>query len=139
MTWFAVGSFEDDLRNFERGTVRKLNVVPRKVALEIFRRVIFKTPVDKGGARANWQPSIGTPATGTLEATDKDGNATLAKAQAVLASANAGDIIYLSNNLPYIQRLEEGYSQRAPAGMVALTVQEFAAVVKQIGLEVSLT
>jgi hypothetical protein len=39
--------------------------------------------------------------------------------------------------LPYIRRLEDGYSQQAPAGMVTLTVQEFAAVVKAIGVEIS--
>jgi hypothetical protein len=104
----------------------------------MFKNIIDKTPVDKGGARANWQTSTGSPATGTIDTTDRTGAATLAKARAVLASANAGDTIYMANNLPYIRRLEEGYSQQAPAGMVALTVQEFAAIVKQIGLEVSM-
>jgi len=44
-------------------------------------------------------------------------------------------VIYLTNNLPYAQRLEEGYSQQAPAGMVALTIQEFQAIANEIGLE----
>jgi hypothetical protein len=115
----------------------------------MFKNIIDKTPVDKGGARANWQTSTGSPATGTIDTTDRTGAATLAKARAVLASANAGDTIYMANNLPYIRKLEEGgypdgpktvggFSRQAPAGMVALTVQEFAAIVKQIGLEVSM-
>jgi hypothetical protein len=118
------------------------------VALEIFRRVIFKTPVDLGGARANWQASIGSPASGTLDTVDKDGNATVAKANAVIAAAKSGDTIYLANNLEYIVKLEDGgypdgpktvggFSRQAPAGMVALTVQEFAQVVNQISVEVS--
>jgi hypothetical protein len=133
-----VGSFEDQLRAFQVKTERKLDEVPRKVVFRMFKNIIDKTPVDKGGARANWQTSTGSPATGTIDTTDRTGAATLAKARAVLASANAGDTIYMANNLPYIRRLEEGYSQQAPAGMVALTVQEFAAIVKQIGLEVSM-
>jgi hypothetical protein len=116
----------------------------------LFKRVIYKTPVDSGRARANWQVTIGAQASGTVELDDKNGGATMSKATAASAGFSAGDTIYLTNNLPYIRKLEEGgypdgpktvggFSRQAPAGMVALTVQEFAAVVKQIGLEVSLT
>jgi hypothetical protein len=133
----ARGSFEDQLRAFQVKTERNLTQVGRKVALEMFKRVIYKTPVDTGRARANWQVTIGSQASGTVEIDDKSGGATMSKATAASAGFNAGDTIYLTNNLPYIRKLEEGSSQQAPTGMVALTVQEFAAVVKSIGLEIS--
>ena len=133
----ARGSFEDQLRAFQVKTERNLTQVGRKVALEMFKRVIYKTPVDTGRARANWQVTIGSQASGTVEIDDKSGGATMSKATAASAGFKAGDTIYLTNNLPYIRKLEEGSSQQAPAGMVALTVQEFAAVVKSIGLEIS--
>jgi hypothetical protein len=145
-----VGSFEDDLRRFKINTERKLELVARKVALELFRRVIFKTPVDKGRARANWQASLGSPATGTVDATDKtkSGGPTFRTVVAASAGFKVGDTIYLANNLPYIRKLEEGgypdgpktvggFSRQAPAGMVALTVQEFSQIVNQISAEVS--
>jgi hypothetical protein len=133
-----VGSFEDDLQRFKINTERKLELVARKVALELFRRVILKTPVDKGRARANWQASLGSPATGTVDAADKtkSGGPTFRTVVAASSGFEVGDTIYLANNLPYIRRLEEGYSQQAPAGMVALTVQEFAQIVNQISAEV---
>ena len=137
MTWFAVGSFEDDLRSFEGKTERKMTQIGRKVALELFKRVIYKTPVDTGRARSNWQVTIGTTASGTVEIDDKSGAATMGKAVADSRGLKAGDTIYLTNNLPYIRKLEEGWSRQAPAGMVALTVQEFAAVVNQISVEMS--
>jgi hypothetical protein len=148
MTWCVVGSFADDVNKFQRKTVNKMDQVVRKVALELFTRIIYKTPVDTGRARANWQVSIGTPAAGTVEIDDKSGNATVSKATAKSAGFKAGDTIYLANNLPYIRKLEEGgygdgpktvggFSRQAPAGMVTLTVQEFAAVVKSIGVEIS--
>jgi hypothetical protein len=150
MTWCVVarGSFEDQLRAFQVKTERKMTQVGRKVALELFRRVIYKTPVDKGPARASWQVTIGTPATGTVKLSDKDGNATMSRAVAASAGFKAGDTIYLTSNLPYIMKLEEGgypdgpktvggFSRQAPAGMVGLTVQEFAQVVNQISVEVS--
>ena len=150
MTWFAVASFEDQIRAWQAKTERKLTQVGRKVALELFSRVIFKTPVDEGRARSNWQVSIGSPANGTVEINDKNGRATMAKATAASAGFDAGDTIFLTNNLPYIMKLEEGgypdgpktvngFSRQAPAGMVALTVQEFAQVVKQISVEVDRT
>jgi hypothetical protein len=137
MTWFVVGSFDDEMRKFERKTARKLELAARNIALELFKRVIKKTPVDKGRARTNWQGSIGLPVLGTVETTDKNGGATMAKVVSASAGFEVGDTIYLANNLPYIRKLEEGSSQQAPAGMVALTVQEFAAVVNQISAEMS--
>ena len=122
MTWCVVarGSFEDQLRAFQVKTNRKLTQVGRKVALELFKRVIYKTPVDKGRARANWQVTIGTTASGTVEIDDRNGGATMSKATAADGPKTVG-----------------GFSRQAPAGMVALTVQEFAQVVNQISVEVS--
>ena len=132
-----MGSFADQVKAFEKDALRKMNLAVRKISLEIFSRVILKSPVDTGRFRGNWQVAIGSIPSGTLELDDKTGTATVSKADAKLFSAKAGDTIYLANNLPYAVRLEEGYSQQAPAGMVALTVQEFAAIVGEIGIELS--
>jgi hypothetical protein len=147
MTWCVVASFEEQMRRIEINTVRRLDLFGRKIALELFRRVIYKTPVDSGRARANWQVTIGSAASGTVEIDDTNGTATMTRATAASRGFRAGDIIYLTNNLPYIMKLEEGgypdgpktvggFSRQAPAGMVALTVQEFAIVVNQILVEV---
>lgn len=116
-------------------TERKMDTAVRKIALELFSRVILKSPVDTGRFRANWQVAVGSIPSGTLELDDRSGTATISKATAGTAGVKAGDVIYLVNNLPYAQRLEDGYSQQAPAGMVGLTVQEFQRVVRQIGAE----
>jgi hypothetical protein len=150
MTWFVVGSFDDEMRKFERKTARKLELAARKVALELFKRVIEKTPVDKGRARSNWQASIGLPAAGTVETTDKTktGAPTFRTAVSDSKGFEVGDTIYLANNLPYIRKLEEGgypdgpktvggFSRKAAAGMVALSVQEFSAIVDKISAEMS--
>ena len=61
----------------------------------------------------------------------------MAKVVSASAGFEVGDTIYLANNLPYIRKLEEGSSQQAPAGMVALSVQEFSAIVDKISVEMS--
>ena len=116
-------------------TERKLDLAVRKISLELFSRVILRSPVDTGRFRANWQVAIGTMPNGTLDLTDASGTATVSKATARSAGVKAGDVIYLANNLPYAQRLEDGYSGQAPAGMVGLTVQEFQSIAAKIGVE----
>jgi hypothetical protein len=65
---------------------------------------------------------------GTLELEDKSGTATISKATAAAADLQAGEVIYLVNNLPYGPSLERGHSRQAPTGMVGITVAEFQAV-----------
>ena len=42
----------------------------------------------------------------------------------------AGDVFYITNNLPYAMAIEMGHSQQAPQGMVRTTAEEFADAVK---------
>jgi hypothetical protein len=116
-------------------TEKKMDLAVRKISLEMFQRVILRSPVDTGRFRGNWQTAIGSVPSGTLDLDDKSGTATVAKSTAVTMGVKAGDTITLVNNLPYAQRLENGWSGQAPNGMVSLTAQEFQQVVRQIGLE----
>jgi hypothetical protein len=125
------------MAKFKAKTLRKMDMAVRKIALEMFSRVILKSPVDTGRFRGNWQVAIGAIPDGTLELDDKSGQVSIGKVQAATLGLKAGDFISLVNNLPYAIPLEEGSSQQAPAGMVALTVQEFQQVVRAIGLELS--
>ena len=133
-----MGSFANQVKAWERKTERKMDLAVRKIALEMFRRIILKSPVLSGRFRGNWQLAIGSVPEGTLELDDKTGAATIAKGAATALGINAGDTIYFANNLPYARRLEEGYSQQAPNGMVALTIQEFQSIVSAIGIELSI-
>lgn len=120
---------------FAEKTASKLDLAVRKISLELFSRVILRTPVDTGRARANWQVAIGRIPDGTLQLEDKAGTATISKASAAAAGVKAGDVINLVNNLPYGPRLEDGWSGQAPAGMVALSIQEFREIADQVGFE----
>lgn len=122
-------SFKSQLRAFEEKTVRKFNLLLRKVSLDAFSEVIDMSPVDRGRFRGNWQVAIGSVPSGTIEAVDPQGTVVKAKVAGVTAGLKAGDVIYMVNNLPYARRLEDGYSQQAPAGMVRLTVQRWQPIV----------
>lgn len=104
----------------------------RKLALEALRRVVLKTPVDTGRARGNWQTTIDRPATGTQETTDPSGGQTISEGSNVIGQAPIFRPIVLTNNLPYIERLEDGSSQQAPNGMLSVTVAELESQFREI-------
>lgn len=112
-------AFADDVKRFALDVRGESDKVVRTATLELFSGIIKSTPVDTGRARGNWQTSVGQPQGGTLERTGME--AALTEVQATVPEG-AGQLVYLSNNLPYIERLENGWSQQAPIGMVRINV-----------------
>lgn len=99
--------------------------VVRKVAGDALAKVVLRTPVDTGRARANWVTTYGNPSFVTTAKVDKTGEGTILKGQGTIRRTPAGETIYILNSLPYAIPLEYGHSKQAPAGMVRLTVAEF--------------
>lgn len=132
----AISNFALDVQRFVDKAKGDIDLVVRKVALDMFRRVIMKSPVDTGRFKGNWLVAIGSIPDGTIEINDKSGAATISRVTAAALELRAGQIIYLINNLEYATALEYGHSKQAPAGMVRTTVQEFSAVVNKAASEV---
>ena len=94
----------------------------RAATSEVFSNIIQMTPVDTGRARGNWQCTIGAPFIG------EDASGSVMKANNVIPR-RAGSVVYLTNNVPYIGRLEyDGHSRQAPNGMVRVSVALFEGV-----------
>lgn len=119
--------FKERMKERGERVVRNANQLKRKAALACDAAVVLATPVDTGRARSNWQASLNAPAGSTIEpyATGSQGSSAGQNAQAaieqgkgVIGQAQSGDGIYITNNLPYIGRLNDGYSAQAPAGFV---------------------
>ena len=104
----------------------------RYTALRVHNGVIEKTPVDTGRARGSWGLSLDSPGTYELPEGNygPDGGAQRARGeQQNLDQLNADDPqdVYIFNNLTYIEALENGHSQQAPLGFVAVTLAEVGA------------
>lgn len=117
---------------YQEKVVDNVIAVQKKLALEALRRVVQKSPVDTGRFRGNWMVSIGVRADGTIETVDPSGGTTINKGLAPISTLDKMDVVYIQNNLPYAERLENGWSQQAPAGMVAVTVAEIEAFFSQV-------
>lgn len=92
----------------------------RATALAILADLTLQTPVGDptywknpnaqpgytgGRARANWLPSFGSPRTDTV-------GADASTPTINFSGWRLGTSIFISNNLPYIRRLNDGWSQR---------------------------
>lgn len=100
-------------------------------ALAIVGDLAYKTPVDTSQALSNWIVTLESPAEQRisphypgLQGSTRNASAaeTLNLAKAVLKNKKPGQAIYIRNNLPYIRRLNDGYSGQAPAGFVERAV-----------------
>ena len=101
---------------YKKKVVQPHENLVRKTALMAFANIGLATPVKSGRARANWNISVDTVDGKTTDSTDQPDYVT--KAMSAIANFVIGKTIYISNNLPYIKRLNDGYSKQAPANFV---------------------
>jgi len=119
-----IAQFNKELDDFAKKVPDKVTIIQKKVVLEALRRLVMRTPVDTGRARGNWQVTIAEPAENQVEVTDKEGDSTIAKGLAALTGLPDYQVVWISNNVNYIEFLEHGSSKQAPEGMLAITVEE---------------
>lgn len=144
-----MGSFALQLKAFQGKTERQLDDLVGLVVVKVAAKLDYRSPVGDasywatkppkgyvgGRFRANWQLGVGTIPGGQVEATDRSakypdrGGDTTSRIIAVIPEDAAGRVFYLSNNVPYAQRIEDGWSRQAPTGLVALTAMEFSSIV----------
>lgn len=102
----------------------RVSLITRKIALEALTRVVQKSPVDTGRFRGNWNVAVGSPNTSASASPDPSGGQTLALGGQAIGQATGLQQIFVTNSLPYASALENGSSQQAPAGVVAVTAAE---------------
>lgn len=124
-------SFVAQIKGFNSQTEKATKLVVQGTALALFAKVVLRTPVLTGRARANWLASLGRPGSSVLSATDKAGTGVIAKAAAKVKRSKLGQSIFFVNNLGYIKDLEDGTSKKSPEGMVKVTVAEFQQEVRK--------
>lgn len=126
-----MSTFSVQLDQFVKKTGADADKVVRQSCLSLLNSVVRRSPVHTGRFRGNWQTTVAMPATGVVAADDKSGGATVDKGLRVIGGVKAGQTVWIMNNLPYARRLEDGYSDQAPNGMVRLTVNDFRKYVDQ--------
>ncbi|WP_026641119.1 hypothetical protein [Bordetella petrii] len=129
-------TFSADIAKFVAQAKGNIDEAARRATILLAQGVILKSPVDTGRFRGNWMFAVGAVPRQTVTTTDPSGQTTMARLINEIWPTGAGGVTYLSNNLPYAVRLENGWSKQAPQGMVRLTAQEFQAYVSKAANEV---
>lgn len=105
----------------------------RGTAISLFSAIIMDTPVITGRLRGNWQASLAKPITTATPFTDQGGSQTVSSASAVANSFKIDNVLYLTNNVEYAERVERGYPNgQRPKGMVAVNTAKFEATIERL-------
>ena len=133
----------------ESEVVGKVLETQRAMMLELLNKVVMITPVGNrarwkrnierkakglkgllpkgyvgGHARKNWQVKLHRRPTNEIKGTDSSGRQTLANGERAIAKLDKLTIGYISNLLPYMDRLENGWSKSAPDGIAGPAVAQ---------------
>ncbi len=123
-----------NLREFARGFAKRANAndygnsVKKKVVIAIVRNLTTNTPVDTSKALSNWIVSLGSKDGSKIDphfygqrGSTQELSAVYAitAAMRILENAKPGQSVWISNNLPYIRKLNDGSSTQQPANFVA--------------------
>lgn len=123
--------FERSIENFIKKAKKNPELVVRQVTIKLYSAIILASPVDTGRFRMNWQATVDNPATGILIGDDPSGSRAIGRISHFVTSSTKWDEFRLTNNLPYAERLEFGWSKQAPNGMVRVTVSRFQRLIDE--------
>lgn len=91
----------------------------RYIAIQILTAIDIAVPVDTGRFRNNNLVSLQHPDFGISDNVDPNGTIAVQRGIGVISKAANYGVIYIQNNLPYAEALENGHSQQAPTGVYA--------------------
>lgn len=95
---------------------------------ELLSMIVRGTPVKDGYARGGWYVTLGAPSGSAQRPPDKDGANTILAGIMALRGASPFKDVFISNNVPYIEDLENGSSGQAPEGMIRVSLSAFKAM-----------
>lgn len=120
--------FAREMRGLGKAIEGNTEKAVRQTALTILSRVTLATPVDTGRARANWISAVGSPATRVIPwpengAAGQAAQSSIAAGTPIILGAPISQPIHITNNLPYIGRLNDGWSRQSPKAFVELSIR----------------
>lgn len=116
--------FRASLRRFGDKLTGVLTDIPKELAKSTRDRVAARTPILTGRASGSWNASVNTP-DGEVKPEDYMNPTGAPTAGNVnVDDGKLGDTYHVSNAISYLPELNDGSSQKAPAGFVEMTAAE---------------
>ena len=139
-------SFTLDLQKFAKKTNANTELLVKSVVAGVAESIVEMSPVGDATAwaspppkgytggrfRGNWDYGFNITPRTEFDVIDKTGAISLNRVDTgMIGKKMAGNVHYIANNLPYAQRLEDGWSNQAPSGMVRLTAIKWQSIVDE--------
>jgi hypothetical protein len=117
-------SFATDVGKFAVKAPKQAALVRKLFLKKLCFATIDRTPVRTGYLKGNWQPTIGAPAQHAVPRKSKEGGFVKKLVLSTIAKLK-GESFFFTNRAPYAYRIEyEGWSNKAPRGMLRVSVAE---------------
>lgn len=119
------------IAQFKALSESRMQTVVQKSLIRTGQSVIVESPVDKGRFAANWIYAFGAADTSTKDGAfsgEAEKQGSISKLTTSINGLKLGQQFFMTNSLPYAQRLENGWSAKSSL-MVARAVNNFPAVV----------
>tara|TARA_R110000850_G_scaffold218082_3_gene343642 strand:- start:162 stop:518 length:357 start_codon:yes stop_codon:yes gene_type:complete len=95
----------------------------KQLTSEVTAELGEATPVDTGWAQANWVPNLHSHHKGTVGSKEEVTQTAQAEGLVkVYTMYELPDLVFVSNNVSYIMRLNAGHSGQAPKGYVQVAI-----------------
>lgn len=116
--------FSRALQHFIDADVRgRTLTLYRRMCMDLGKSVVLSTPVKTGLARASWRFTTSRVSEAyNPNARDPSGSKAIGRCATAVGNLTLQKRFYLTNNAPYIEKLEHGYSKQAPSGMLAKNI-----------------
>lgn len=139
-------SFGEEWKNESTAAIKAIQEAVKVVAIELFSGVITSSPVGNpslwknpssaapgysgGQFRSNWFLTFESPSTQITESQNEESQR-LSDINNILTTKYSDEYI-LTNNLPYSERLDNGWSTQAPLGVTRPNVSRVNALIPRI-------
>lgn len=124
----AISSIADQLAKITAAGLEKQDKVVKSTLFDLSNEIVISSPVDEGIFINNWIGAYQLDIS-TTNQKGKTGAAALGRIKRVIGGLPDGGSFWMTNSLPYADRLENGWSQQAPSGMIKTAVSHLDAIV----------
>ncbi|MCP4256815.1 MAG: hypothetical protein GY774_04710 [Planctomycetes bacterium] len=118
MTWVK------PLTTFTKVVEKDIQRKSKRLALQLLRGLIMASPKDTGRFINNWIVGLGRKDSTTLQSVDPGRTRAYARGLKQLKSMKKLTSVWLSNNLPYADKLNQGHSGQAPLNFVEREIKK---------------
>jgi hypothetical protein len=128
-----------DLRGMIEESKGNAEDVVKLAALNLFTKIVNKTPVDTGHLVYNWNLDLNTPDKTERDGVDPNRSKALSTGSKHIENFKLGiKQIWITNNVQYAYDIEYGKSKiKAPQGMVRVSIREWDSIYKGAGMTVN--